>query len=99
MIQKGLIISMIILVNQFLNTDLEEAIKNGHLSPYDYHPVIVPLTDEELELYLEISEVISFMMATGKYNLEEENTPLQIKLIERARIVANAKNKLDYLKN
>lgn len=76
---------------------LEKAIKQNHLTKYNYYPILVPLTDEELEEYLVISEKITYMIASGEHSLDDENSPLSIQLIKRARITANAQNKLEYL--
>lgn len=78
---------------------LKEAIENGYLTEYDYYPVQVPLTDEELTEYLQISEKITYMMASDEYDLEDEDGPLSRLLIKRARITANAQNKLSYLED
>jgi len=76
---------------------LKEAIENGYLTEYDYYPVQVPLTDDELAEYLQISEKITYMMASDEYDLEDEDGPLSRLLIKRARITANAQNKLSSL--
>lgn len=78
---------------------LEKAINNGFLTPYDYHPVLVPLTDDELQEYLEISKKVTVMMASGNFDLEDEHGPLSQLLINRARITATAKNKLSCLQD
>lgn len=76
---------------------LKKAIEEKHLTQYNYYPVLVPLTDEELEEYLKISEKITYMMASEEHDIDDENSPLNKLLIKRARITANAQNKLDYL--
>ena len=77
---------------------LKEAIKNGFLTEYNYYPVLVPLTDSELYEYLEISKRISVLSQTGKFDLDDENNPVNKLLIERARITSSAKNKIEFLK-
>jgi superfamily II DNA or RNA helicase len=37
---------------------LKEAIQLGVLTPYRYYPILVPLTDEESDNYIELSEKI-----------------------------------------
>jgi len=78
---------------------LKKAIEEKHLTKYNYYPVLVPLTDEELEEYLKISEKITYMMASDEHDINDENSPLSKLLIKRARITANAQNKLEYLEH
>lgn len=73
---------------------LKEAIDNGMLTPYYYHPVIVSLNEEELKEYLDLTSKIAKNIHTdknGKIKLSEYANML---LIKRARIVAGAENKL-----
>lgn len=76
---------------------LERAIAEGKLVPYDYHPVIVYLTEDELHAYQKITLQISRQLRkkNGKFVLTDMAKMLFIK---RARIVAGAKNKLEVLR-
>ena len=78
---------------------LKKAIEENHLTPYNYYPITVPLTDDELYEYLRISERITYLMADDEHDINDENGPLKILLLKRARITATAQNKLEYLKN
>jgi hypothetical protein len=44
---------------------LEHAIKDGQLTPYSYYPVVVYLSDDELEKYSEISSEITGHIILG----------------------------------
>lgn len=76
---------------------LRDAIDNGMLTPYYYHPVIVYLTEDELEEYLDITAVIVRNMSSKKKNRKLSENVKQL-LIKRSRIVAGARNKIDILK-
>lgn len=78
--------------------DLNRAIKEKKLTPYYYYPIVVYLDDEEMEKYKEISYLASkecHKDKRGKLNITEKGKRL---LLQRARIVAGAKAKLDVLR-
>lgn len=78
--------------------DLNRAIKEEKLTPYYYYPIVVYLDDEEMEKYTEISYLASkecHKDKRGKLNITEKGKRL---LLQRARIVAGAKSKLDALR-
>lgn len=78
--------------------DLKRAIKEKKLTPYYYYPIEVYLDDEELEKYKEISYLASkecHKDKHGKFSITEKGKRL---LLQRARIVAGAKSKLDKLR-
>ena len=72
---------------------LKTAIEKGVLTPYYYHPVIVNLTEDELDSYLELSKKIG-KISQSTDELTDYKKQL---LIKRARIIAGAKNKLEKL--
>jgi superfamily II DNA or RNA helicase len=72
---------------------LEKAI-GVSLTPYYYHPHLVPLTDEELERYEELSAKIARLMNRED---EEGQQALKMLLIRRAELLNKAENKLDVL--
>ncbi len=45
---------------------LKDAIDKGFLTPYYYHPILVTLTDEELEKYQELTKQISKLSSSSK---------------------------------
>lgn len=76
---------------------LEQAIREGMLTKYHYHPIPVYLSDEELEEYNHISGEIAknvMLDERGRTRLNEKGKKLAIK---RARIAAGAKNKIPVL--
>ncbi len=75
---------------------LAQAIDAGVLAPYFYHPVLVDLTEEEAEEYIELSNRIAkaVMFAESKADHDEKVMPL---LIRRSRLLASATEKLPAL--
>lgn len=72
---------------------LEQAI-GVSLTPYYYYPHLVPLTDEELETYEELSAKIAKLL--GRED-EAGQEALKLLLIKRANLLNTAENKLDVL--
>jgi superfamily II DNA or RNA helicase len=72
---------------------LERAI-GVSLAPYYYHPHLVPLTDEELERYEELSLRIARLFSQEDDQAQEA---LKMLLIRRAELLNKASNKLDAL--
>lgn len=72
---------------------LEQAI-GVSLTPYYYFPRLVPLTDEELERYEELSLKIARLMARDD---DENEQALKMLLFRRAELLNKAENKLDVL--
>lgn len=66
------------------------------LTDYEYHPVFVSLTDEELEKYKSLSKRIS-KMATYSKNSDKYQSTLEKLLFARANIEKNAVLKYDAL--
>ena len=78
--------------------DLKRAIKEGKLAPYYYYPVVVYLDEDEMEQYRDISYRVSKECHKDKHgNLKITDKGKRL-LLQRARIVAGAKNKLVELK-
>lgn len=75
---------------------IKDALELKVLCPYYYQPMLIELTIEEQEQYLELSEKISKCFAISS-DLDEENNALQTLLFKRARLIASAKNKLTAL--
>lgn len=77
---------------------LERAIQEDKLTPYYYYPKLVYLSDDEHYRYLELSKKIVKQChkdENGAFEITEIGKKL---LIERARLVAGAKNKINLLK-
>lgn len=75
---------------------LEEAIQQGFLTSYYYYPVLVYLTEDELDEYKQLSRKISKLGGGSKENCEK-NPTIELLLLKRARIVAGARNKVGKL--
>jgi len=74
---------------------LEEAINNGALTQYFYHPRIADLQEEELIYYEKLSNSIAFLYS------QEDIDHDQIEQLNRRRslVIAKAKNKINQLIN
>lgn len=76
---------------------LDRAIEEKKLTKYKYYPIVVTLTEEELEAYDNLSYEI------GKCIMKDENGKMKLSsrgeklALKRSRIVAGAKNKLTML--
>lgn len=77
---------------------LERAIDENKLTPYKYHPVLVYLSDTELESYEELSFEMSKCLIKGKDSKFKLNKHGEILALKRSRIVAGAIQKLDALR-
>jgi DNA phosphorothioation system restriction enzyme len=78
---------------------MEKAMAEGHLCPYRYYPVLVEMTDEETESYLKLTNQIARLFH-GNFDEKKEVSPnIRRLLIKRAKLLANAKNKLSVLHN
>ncbi len=76
---------------------LERAIKEYKLTPYSYYPIPIYLSDFELNRYKQISKAIGkniIKTKSGKTKLNEKGKML---VLERARLVAGAINKVHVL--
>ncbi|MCL6442968.1 MAG: DEAD/DEAH box helicase family protein [Alicyclobacillus sp.] len=77
---------------------IERAIREHKLTPYKYYPILVNLTQDELEMYNHLSQEINkciIVDRNGNRKLSEKGERLALK---RARLVAAAKSKLDKLR-
>lgn len=74
---------------------LKNALNDKVLTPYFYHPISITLTPEEQEEWDSISREISRRYAIAESNGGADNDAfLHLKMIQRARIIKKAKNKL-----
>lgn len=77
---------------------LERAIDEDKLTPYKYYPVLVYLSDIELESYEELSYEMSKCLIKGKDGKYKLNKHGEILALKRSRVVAGAIQKLDALR-
>ncbi len=74
---------------------LKDAIQQGALVHYLYYPILVELTEPEVEVYADLTSRIGRAIAIGG---DEDNDNLTALLMQRARLVGAAANKLDALR-
>lgn len=82
---------------------LKDAIAQGALVHYLYHPILVELTESETEAYLKLSRAIArkllYQSKDRSPSYDEFDTPdLTPLLMQRARLIGAAANKLTALK-
>lgn len=92
---------------------LQEAMRDGWLCPYEYHPKLVGMDPEERSEYRELSNKISslLMSLAKQYGLdapdlqklirltrEDGNSQLELLLYARADVIKGVKGKLEILK-
>ena len=75
---------------------LSDAIAEGHLCNYRYHPVTVSLTDQESEIYEELTIKLAKIIASKGDDVELAQGAMHL-LIKRARLLGSAFNKIDVL--
>jgi len=82
-------------IKEALSTPANPGSEKTVLCPYEYHPVLVSLDDDESEEYLAISERLARCMGTD----EDGNlsNAAKLLLIKRARLLAGARQKLPAL--
>ena len=75
---------------------LERAIVEGNLVHYDYHPLPVYLTQDELERYKVLSNKLKkyIIVKNGKIKISDAGKPI---IFERTRLLAGAEKKVDLL--
>ncbi len=75
---------------------LKDAIDKGFLTSYYYYPVLVHLSDDEFDRYVDLTKQI---IRLGGMNTEDEEKKKKVELllIKRARIIAGCKEKVDKL--
>jgi superfamily II DNA or RNA helicase len=80
---------------------LADALNDEVLTPYDYHVVIVDLTDDETESYRKLSDQLARAMAQAGESSAETTGNEQIKalLMRRARLLGAAANKIPALRS
>ncbi len=72
---------------------LKDAIRDGWLTPYDYHIFFGYLNEGETREYQKLTKKYAKSYAIGK-NMKQENDTLSAVLFERARIIKKALNKI-----
>lgn len=78
---------------------LVDAIRKGALVQYEYYPIFLELTVDEMSEYLKLTKNISRLIASGA-SLDDDgaDSSLSLLLFRRARIIGLAANKLPVLR-
>lgn len=76
---------------------IDRAIEEKKLTKYKYYPIVVTLTEEELEAYDNLSYEIGKCIMKGKNGKMKLSSRGEKLALKRSRIVAGAKNKLTML--
>lgn len=76
---------------------IEMAIDRGMLCPYNYYPIFVELTFDEMEDYAELTERINkiIILVNSDQATESDEEKLEQLLKQRHRIIERAENKFD----
>lgn len=77
---------------------LDRAIEEKKLTKYKYYPVVVTLTEDELEAYDQLSYEIGKCIIKGKNGKMKLSSRGERLALKRSRIVAGAANKLELLR-
>ena len=83
---------------KIIEYSLGKAIEEKMLTPYDYYPIVVYLTERELNEYNELSKKIKKETRIDEKGKVYFSKLGEMLLIERSRIVAGATNKIKTLK-
>lgn len=78
---------------------LKKALEDKVLCPYRYYPKLVKLTDEEFDLYYELTKKIARTVGQNNNSLQESSKGLEALLIQRSRLIATAKGKSQLLQS
>jgi superfamily II DNA or RNA helicase len=74
---------------------LREAIEQGFLTPYYYHPIPVYMQDDEFDEYIELTRRLNRLHT----NLNESMSDAALKIaIKRARVLNNSKSKVEWIR-
>lgn len=84
--------------NILLELDIEDAIRLKALTPYRYYPVLVPLSDEEAELYSKLTKEIGRLYARAANDADSEERLTQL-LRKRASVLGHAEGKIPALRD
>lgn len=78
---------------------LKQAIALGALVPYRYFPIVVELTEEELDEYVDLTMKIVAALGPER-ELDPDNMPTSVDLLlfKRARLIGSAANKVQALR-
>ena len=85
--------------DEVFSFSLKEAIDKKRLCPYEYHPIYAELTNEEMEVYHELTRKIAAKLGSKRYSTISDDDDKNDPANKRADLIANAENKLKILEN
>lgn len=74
---------------------LKEAIEQGFLTPYYYHPIPVPMTDDEFDEFIILTKKLNRLHPDPKQPISEAALRIAIK---RARVLNNSRSKIEWVR-
>jgi DNA phosphorothioation system restriction enzyme len=79
---------------------LKRAIELGALVPYRYFPIIIELTEDELDEYVELTKKIANALGRNT-DVDPDDAPsgVDLLLFKRARLIGSASNKIQALRD
>lgn len=80
-----------------ISYDLEKAIKDHMLTPYEYYPVFVSMTEQERMAYIEITKIIGSGIRKSKDGSSTYTDKAKMAMIERSNLVATISGKVPAL--
>ncbi len=75
--------------------DLKDAIEQGFLTPYYYHPIPVNMQDGEFDEFIKLTKKLNRLHPDPKEPMSDSALKLAIK---RARVLNNSRSKIDWIK-
>lgn len=76
---------------------LQQAINDEKLTPYYYYPILVSFDEDELDKYIDITDRVAKILRRTPIDADIPKAAERL-LIERARLIAGARNKIAALK-
>ena len=73
--------------------------KEKCLSRYRYYPILVSLTDDEIDRYKEITKKISRIIQSKRIKQDDQKGHLKTLLMQRSKIISDASNKIQALES
>jgi superfamily II DNA or RNA helicase len=74
---------------------LKEAIEQGFLTPYNYHPIPVHMQDDEFDEYIKLTQKLNRMHPNADSPMSDAALMIAIK---RARVLNNSTSKIDWIR-
>jgi superfamily II DNA or RNA helicase len=80
--------------NKCIEYNIKEAIEAGALTRYNYYPLIIYLTSDEIDEYKRLTREIGKCLLKRKKNSKELPQKVKYLALQRSRLIAGADNKL-----